>query len=114
MEETNYSRHVIVGHEAEPEASATSPTDDLDEKKAPMHTDAESADSSIPPKQSQKTYAQKLKLFQPADIHKPSQLLGMVTRPLIFLTFPVILYAGFSYGSNLVWFNGKIPTYSPF
>lgn len=26
-------------------------------------------------------------------------------RPLIFLTFPVIFYAGFSYGSNLVWFN---------
>lgn len=28
-----------------------------------------------------------------------------MTRPLIFLTFPVIFYAGFSYGSNLVWFN---------
>ena len=26
-------------------------------------------------------------------------------RPLVFLTFPVIFYAGFSYGSNLVWFN---------
>lgn len=26
-------------------------------------------------------------------------------RPLIFLSFPVIFYAGFSYGSNLVWFN---------
>ena len=29
----------------------------------------------------------------------------MVLRPLIFLSFPVIFYAGFSYGSNLVWFN---------
>lgn len=29
----------------------------------------------------------------------------MMTRPLIFTTFPVILYAGFSYGSNLIWFN---------
>lgn len=30
---------------------------------------------------------------------------GMILRPLIFLSFPVISYAGFSYGSNLVWFN---------
>ena len=29
----------------------------------------------------------------------------MIHRPLIYLTFPVIAYAGFSYGSNLVWFN---------
>lgn len=29
----------------------------------------------------------------------------MVLRPLIFLTFPVIAYSGFSYGSNIVWFN---------
>lgn len=28
-----------------------------------------------------------------------------MTRPLIFATFPVIFYAGFSYGSSLVWFN---------
>ena len=29
----------------------------------------------------------------------------MMLRPLILLSFPVILYSGFSYGSNLVWFN---------
>ena len=29
----------------------------------------------------------------------------MIKRPLLFATFPVIFYAGFSYGSNLVWFN---------
>ena len=26
-------------------------------------------------------------------------------RPLIFLTSPVIVYSGFTYGSNLIWFN---------
>jgi len=29
----------------------------------------------------------------------------MMQRPLLFLSFPVIAYAGFSYGSNLIWFN---------
>jgi hypothetical protein len=52
-----------------------------------------------------KSYFDKLKLFQKADLHKPNELKGMMTRPLTFLTFPVIFYAGFSYGSNLVWFN---------
>ncbi|KAL1598629.1 hypothetical protein SLS60_007769 [Paraconiothyrium brasiliense] len=52
-----------------------------------------------------KTYYDKLKLFQKSDLQKPNELKGMMTRPLTFLTFPVIFYAGFSYGSNLVWFN---------
>ncbi|KXL47093.1 MAG: hypothetical protein FE78DRAFT_78468 [Acidomyces sp. 'richmondensis'] len=55
MEETNYSRVVLIGHENE--------------------------------------------------FHKPNHLTGMVSRPPIFLTFLVIVYAGLSYGSNLVWFN---------
>jgi len=29
----------------------------------------------------------------------------MMLRPLIFLTFSVIFYAGFFYSSNLIWFN---------
>ncbi|RMZ88366.1 hypothetical protein DV736_g4411, partial [Chaetothyriales sp. CBS 134916] len=46
-----------------------------------------------------------MRLFQPGTFSCPNRLVGMVTRPLIFLTFPVIAYSGFSYGSNLVWFN---------
>ena len=38
----------------------------------------------------------------------------MLPRPLILLSFPVILYAGFSYGSNLVWFNVLNGTASSF
>jgi hypothetical protein len=49
-----------------------------------------------------KTYLQKLKLL---DKPRPFRVPRMMVRPLIFLTFPVIAYAGFSYGSNLIWFN---------
>lgn len=52
-----------------------------------------------------KSYIDKLKVFDRRELQYPSQLKGRILRPLIFLTFPVISYAGFSYGSNLVWFN---------
>lgn len=52
-----------------------------------------------------KQYLQKLRLFEEGIMDHPHRLKGMIVRPLIFLSFPVILYAGFSYGSNLVWFN---------
>ena len=52
-----------------------------------------------------KSYPQKLKIYDSMSLQYPNRLPQMALRPLIFLSFPVILYAGFSYGSNLVWFN---------
>jgi hypothetical protein len=49
-----------------------------------------------------KTYLQKLALL---DKKRDFHLFRMMVRPLIFMTFPSVAYAGFSYGSNLVWFN---------
>ena len=47
----------------------------------------------------------RLKVFDKQQLQYPNRLKDMVLRPLIFLSFPVISYAGFSYGSSLVWFN---------
>ena len=107
MEETNYSRPIILAHENEPETagSPASISKNGDKKKAEAEGDMEPAESPLRPYTKQKTYADKIKLWQAADIHKPNHLLGMVSRPLIFLSFPVIFYSGFCYGSNLVWFN---------
>ena len=85
-------------------ASVPSPTAG-DEKQAAVEADMETAQSTSPPVWKRKSYLDKLKIWQSSDINKPNHLVGMVSRPLIFLTFPVIAYAGFSYGSNLVWFN---------
>lgn len=52
-----------------------------------------------------KSYYHKLKVFDKQDLRYPNRLKDMILRPLIFLSFPVIFYAGFSYGSNLVWYN---------
>lgn len=52
-----------------------------------------------------KSYYHKLKVFDKQELRYPNRLKDMILRPLIFLSFPVIFYAGFSYGSNLVWYN---------
>ncbi|KAM0162832.1 hypothetical protein ACHAQE_001616 [Botrytis cinerea] len=49
-----------------------------------------------------KTYVQKLSL---KDKKRDFRLFRMMIRPLIFMSLPSIAYAGFSYGSNLIWFN---------
>ncbi|KAF2725314.1 MFS general substrate transporter [Polychaeton citri CBS 116435] len=109
MEETNYSRALILGHEVDPEnlrENSTVPSIHDDEEKHPT-------DQSISPQPSsqpqihyrKKTYVDKIKLVRTADLKKPNRLFSMAWRPLVFLTFPVIFYAGFSYGSSLVWFN---------
>jgi MFS family permease len=107
MEETNYSRSIILAHENEPDAtvSPASVSDSGDEKKDASEADVEPAEIATVTHGKQKTYLDKIKPFRTYDFRKRNHLLGMVSRPLIFLSFPVIFYAGFSYGSNLVWFN---------
>lgn len=107
MEETNYSRAVILGREENGSTGASTPQEAVkdSETKAAPSPDAFEDTSPYIEAPTTKSYLQKLKLFRTADMKKPSKIGGMVLRPLIFLSFPVIFYAGFSYGSNLVWFN---------
>ena len=51
---------------------------------------------------SPKTYIQKLSLL---DKKRDFYLFRMMIRPLLFFSLPSVVYAGFSYGSNLIWFN---------
>lgn len=57
-----------------------------------------------------KTFAQRLSL---RDKPRPFHLWTMMYRPLLFVSLPAVSYAGFSYGSNLVWFNVLNGTASP-
>jgi len=106
MEETNYSRAVLLGYENEPVASnASTPVEASVGEKTAISQDVEPTQSRTMTSSKGKSYSDKIKIFRSYDFFKPNHLAGMVSRPLIFLTFPVIAYAGFSYGSNLVWFN---------
>ena len=109
MEETNYHRELSPGHEAEVDsgqdlsAEASEINSKTNEKNV-AETDL-SVSSIAATNYSTKSYWSKLKVFDTKVLRYPNHLKGMVLRPLIFLTFPVIFYSGFSYGSNLIWFN---------
>ena len=106
MEETNYYRKpsALASNTTEipspPPIKAIEP--DEKDPRTMIDQDTPSLEQGHSISSSTKTYLQKLALFQKADLEQPNRLYGMMTRPLIFLTFPVIFYAGFSYGSNLV------------
>ncbi len=106
LEETNFSRAVIMGHENDQPKSGTPATlSSPENEKEAVSSDVEPAETSSVPQFRKKTYFDKLKLIRAADLRQPNHLAGMAKRPLIFLTFPVVAYAGFCYGSSLVWFN---------
>ncbi|GBE86769.1 hypothetical protein SCP_1000110 [Sparassis crispa] len=50
------------------------------------------------------TFLQKLAMFNKRYASN-SMLLTMIYRPLLLLRFPVVFWAGFQYGSCLVWYN---------
>ncbi|KAL2439289.1 putative MFS-type transporter [Exophiala dermatitidis] len=115
LEETNYSRQTITGQESKEEASGTQTPDVIPTEGGAVAANEKTAiDTPVPAAEedlgiihpTKKTYLQKLRLFQPGAFSKKNELAGMMTRPLMYIfTFPVVAYAGFSYGSNLVWFN---------
>ncbi|RDW70074.1 MFS transporter-like protein [Coleophoma crateriformis] len=110
MEETNYDRaplemtetpSITPGTTTPKEGILSSSADP--EKSGGLEKSPEPAES-IPAavEYKPKTYLQKLAL---KDKKRDFHLFRMMVRPLLFLSIPSISYAGFSYGSNLIWFN---------
>ncbi|EKG14623.1 hypothetical protein MPH_08203 [Macrophomina phaseolina MS6] len=121
MEETNYLRQTS-GTAVSSTLGTSTPTEKPPTLEPPgsskktttpttATTAAHSANSALesgPTTQPQplKTYRRKLLLFQPSALHQhPRHLLTLIRRPLALFSFPVVLWAGFSYGASLVWFN---------
>lgn len=120
LEETNYDRKTVgviegtqspsrsdagAGAEAEAEAEAVDGTGQAgpaQEKDtlAAGRPESPAGETSIPYKR--KTYRQKLALW---DKPRPFMMHWRAWQILKLLTWPVVFYAGFSYGTYLVWFN---------
>ena len=114
MEETNFHRQVLDKETSKMNTNMGLKTYDLEadansSEENNTEMKADEAVSEIAAEADQvyrkKSYFDKLKLFDKQTLLYPNRLKGMVLRPLVFLSFPVIFYAGFSYGSNLIWFN---------
>ncbi len=113
MEETNYDRAPLELVSSPSDTSGTMTPKDissplstsLDPEKTGAISLPSEANSEHTPgmlEYKPKTYLQKLSLL---DKPRPFHLFRMMLRPLLFLSLPSVVYAGFSYGSNLVWFN---------
>ncbi|CAH0003403.1 unnamed protein product [Clonostachys byssicola] len=106
MEETNYHR-VHSGQETRTQTGPVTNTDhnardppDSEKSDIPAGSPylAENGEVFEAPR----SFVQKLAVWYPA----PGQnMLQRVVRAFTFLSWPVIFYAGFSYGSYLIWFN---------
>lgn len=95
MEETNYIRDSVgvvydAGTPKDEEAKAVS--------------EEVVSNASTPKYAPEKTFSQKLKMFEGAR-GKPFLMHWRAWQSLKFLTWPNIFYAGFSYGTYLIWFN---------
>ncbi|KAF4497549.1 hypothetical protein FAGAP_6279 [Fusarium agapanthi] len=105
MEETNYNRvarqvdHVPFS----PSRLIVENNGKADEKDADAgRSEVREADEANVQYAKPRTFLQKLSLWQPT----PSQSIARhAGRSLQYLGWPVIFFAGFSYGSYLIWFN---------
>lgn len=123
MEETNYHRAPQLTVEPEETVEALVTAGDVSpgkstqeganpeknpraEKQSSPASSTRAGDATaIKPTGSRKTFVQKMALFRREDLRQENKLKGMILRPLVFLTFPVIFAAGFMYGSILCYFN---------
>ncbi|KNG46118.1 MFS general substrate transporter [Stemphylium lycopersici] len=101
MEETNYVRRIDgVAVRRAPSSPNPAVATVTDEEKVEATTTHSTASDDI--RTSTKTFTQKLSLWQPSP---GTNVLQRAKRSLIYLSWPVIFYSGFSYGSYLIWFN---------
>ncbi|KAF1847996.1 MFS general substrate transporter [Cucurbitaria berberidis CBS 394.84] len=99
LEESNYNRKptsIVPALDVAPTGLVT----EADQEKA--HPAASQSSASVEIGWSTKTFIQKLSIWQPSPGH---HMLESAKRSLKYLSWPVIFYAGFSYGSYLIWFN---------
>lgn len=112
LEETNYDRKtvgVVAGTRSPPQSEAEAqvdgkshagPAQEKNTSTAADRPESPAEETSIP--YARKTYRQKLALW---DKPRPFMMHWRAWQILKLLSWPVVFYAGFSYGTYLVWFN---------
>ncbi|KAI7346094.1 MFS general substrate transporter [Hortaea werneckii] len=106
LEETNYDRHALGRVETKNDSPFQHETPEASPANEKTTAENETPDSSSAEVgtvlHKRKTYLQKLSL---KDRSRPQRVPYRCILSLRLLSWPVIFYAGFSYGSYLIWFN---------
>ncbi|EIW84522.1 MFS transporter [Coniophora puteana RWD-64-598 SS2] len=112
MEETNYTRSQEKDSNVSDEKRSSSPSEDskgLQDVKIPSASPAvisvhERSDELSHLTGTPSTYLSRLAIFN-KRFGSNDLLLTMTWRPIALLRFPVVFWAGFEYGTCLVWYN---------
>ncbi|PQE24684.1 major facilitator superfamily transporter protein [Rutstroemia sp. NJR-2017a WRK4] len=112
MEETNYDRHTPQSTTSNDETTSEFTIQNLAGEKG---SESETPTPSTAPDSTvvypRKTYRQKLSVI---DQKRPNRILYLMWAPFKFFRFPVVVWAGFMYGTNaLVWTGILNATASP-
>lgn len=128
MEETKFDRSQympaqqtrrIGGEDTTAAAPIDKPAADAEAASVALSTDKKSTDDaavqrtatasgSVPVVSSdyaKKSYLARLKPLERINLRKKNQLPRLMGRPFYLLTFPIIVFAGFLYGCNIVWLS---------
>ncbi|RDW81731.1 putative MFS transporter [Aspergillus mulundensis] len=106
MEETNYARKSPSMSDPAVAVPSSTATEDKRNEKAPMPSTPSSRSHSDPEVgvvYNKKTYMQKLSILGPRQAR--NNMFRRSWQTVYYLSWPVVFYAGFSYGSYLIWFN---------
>ncbi|PWY72456.1 MFS transporter [Aspergillus sclerotioniger CBS 115572] len=101
LEETNYVREKSGAAPMTPMDSSR--TSEQGEKEKHPSADVTPGDAECGVMYKKKTYLQKLSLIGPSLPR--NNMFRRLYQTLYYLSWPVVFYAGFSYGSYLIWFN---------
>lgn len=113
LEETNFARKALTGHVSSrnprpepihstlPAEKSLAGAAESQPDSATSSTHSRDIEGTQPVRGATRSIAGRLRLFQPGAFSKPNKLMGMALRPIRLLSFPVIFYAGFAYGSAL-------------
>lgn len=105
QEETNYTRKTVGIIEDNGPSPGETTVIETDSEKNPTFSGVQATRSRIQQGEihnNEKSFLQKLSVWSPnAGPSIPQRAL----RSLKYFSWPVIFYAGFSYGSGLIWFN---------
>ncbi|PYH94799.1 putative MFS transporter [Aspergillus ellipticus CBS 707.79] len=103
MEETNYVRERPGAVPATPTEASSRKSEQGEKEKIPPAEVTPHSDTECGVIYKKKTYVQKLSLIGPKLPR--NNMFRRLYQMLYFLSWPVVFYAGFSYGSYLIWFN---------
>jgi len=115
MEETNFNRKAILAVDVDEDTeSRLTPVDqpsrnqsDSEKAAAQEHSisnNIDTAEGQFRPR-TNLTFLQKMKIIRRQDLQNDVPLMGMLTRPFVFFSLPIVVFSGFMYGAIVCYFN---------